>query len=197
MLLPYLKVLEKHPIILGSSSASRKQLINFPEDLAKESFASPKLYCEATCEGKAADILKQLKDSGREIEVLVVADTIAAVDGKILEKPRDEDHCVEMMGKLAGRWHEGITAHRVYVGTKLYAFTTVDELKFFPLDETTLRAYARTGQPYAHSGGYRLNGMSGSFFEEIRGSVGFQGLHVGRVCAAIVTGLKEMGWTDG
>jgi predicted house-cleaning NTP pyrophosphatase (Maf/HAM1 superfamily) len=47
------------------------------------------LYCEATCEGKAADILKQLAEAKKEIDILVVADTIAEVDGQVLEKPVD------------------------------------------------------------------------------------------------------------
>ena len=50
-----------------------------------------------------------------------------------------------------------------------------------------IEAYARTGQPYIHSGGYELTGMAGSFIKGTSGSMtAIQGIDVYGVCLKIV-----------
>lgn len=50
-----------------------------------------------------------------------------------------------------------------------------------------IEAYARTGQPYIHSGGYELTGMAGSFIKQTSGSMtAIQGIDVYGVCQKII-----------
>lgn len=47
--------------------------------------------------------MPQLKND--EWDMVIFADTIVDLDGKILEKPNTEAEAYEMISSLAGRWH--------------------------------------------------------------------------------------------
>ena len=85
-------------VILASQSIGRRELLekvqwfpftvlpsDFEENLDKSKFATPIDYVRATCQGKVDALMLQLKTLSWDL--VIFADTICNLDGKIIEKP--------------------------------------------------------------------------------------------------------------
>lgn len=83
----------------------------FPEDLNKADFPGAREYNIATCRGKIDELVDRFTKAKKEWDILICCDTILEFDGKVLEKPENPEHCVEMMGSLVGKWHKVFSAH--------------------------------------------------------------------------------------
>ena len=69
------------------------------------------------------------------------------------------------------------------------------QVTFGDIPIEAIEAYAKTEEPYIHSGGYELTREAGSFIKAISGSMtSIQGLDVYGVCHKIVEGSKKLGW---
>lgn len=74
-------------------------------------------------------------------------------------------------------------------------FLTMIQVTFGDIPIEAIEAYAKTEEPYIHSGGYELTGEAASFIKSISGSMtSIQGLDVYGVCHKIVEGSKKLGW---
>lgn len=102
-------------------------------------------------------------------DVVVAADTIVVVDGKILGKPASEEQAVEMLRMLSGRSHRVMTGLTVRKGDRVATHTEITELVFRPLSDAEIRAYVATGDPLDKAGAYGIQGMAGAFVERICG----------------------------
>jgi len=88
--------------------------------------------------------------------VVVGVDTLVALDGKSIGKPRDLDEAFRMLSTLSGRIHE------VYSGVWLIplaggqprAFVEVSRVKFKPLNAAAIRAYMARINPLDKAGAY-------------------------------------------
>src|SRR6201986_5234644 len=104
----------KIKIILASKSPRRQELLrlmdvdfrivlkdvdeSYPDNLTPEEIA---VYI---AEKKARAFDEEVND-----EIVLTADTIVAVDGKILGKPENADHAAEMLSILSGKVHRVVT----------------------------------------------------------------------------------------
>lgn len=103
---------------------------------------------------------------------VLAADTVVAIDGEILGKPRDPAHAVRMLLQLAGR------THRVFTGFALLARDPdleergVEESRvtFRPIAAAEAEAYVATGEPLDKAGSYAAQGEGASFIARIDGS---------------------------
>jgi len=102
-------------------------------------------------------------------DVVIAADTIVVVDGKILGKPASEEQAVEMLRMLSGRTHRVMTGLTVRKGDRAVSHTEITELVFRPLSDEEIRAYVETGDPLDKAGAYGIQGMAGAFVERICG----------------------------
>lgn len=103
--------------------------------------------------------------------VILAADTLVAVDGLALGKPRDTEDAYRMLSLLSCRWHEvytGVcavaadgTVHQAVEETKVHFCAMTDEEK---------RRYIATGEPMDKAGAYAVQGIAGLWIDEIRGS---------------------------
>ena len=89
------------------------------------------------------------------------ADTIVALDGRILGKPESPGHAVEMLHLMSGRAHEVITGVAV-VGPDgesqaTYVSTSVLLREF---DDVEVADYVATGSPLDKAGGYGIQDSS-------------------------------------
>lgn len=101
-------------IILASASPRRKELltqigipfevrVSHVEEKIKDTH--PEAVVESLAEQKAEAVFRET-----DKEALVIgADTIVVLDGRILGKPKSEEEAVEMLSALAGRSHEVYT----------------------------------------------------------------------------------------
>ncbi len=111
MLLPYQKTLAQLVVVLGSQSQRRRELLTlqlgkepeifaseFAEDFDKSKFATPADYVLATCVEKSKEIIARRERDKLHWDILVCADTICITEeGTIVEKPQDENHCIEII----------------------------------------------------------------------------------------------------
>ena len=94
---------------------------------------------------------------------------VISVDGILLGKPGDSSEAVRMLGMLAGRKHDVLTAEcRIGpAGSR----TTVHEtaVQLLQLGDEEIRSYVATGEPLAHVGAYSAAGVASKFIERIEG----------------------------
>ena len=80
----------------------------------------------------------------------------------------DPKDCVQMMGSLANKTHQAYTAHIVTFNTEpqiKYEWVTKADVTFGEIPIAALEEFAKTPEPYIHSGGYELTAISGSFIK--------------------------------
>lgn len=101
------------------------------------------------------------------------ADTVVALDGRILGKPKDEEDAFEMLSALSGRVHEVFTgvcllcpAGDAKEKTALRCARTLVE--FETLSEAFIRAYIASGSPMDKAGAYGI--QDGGLVRRIEGS---------------------------
>jgi septum formation protein len=132
------------------------------EDLPDE----PEARVRFLARQKALQVAKDYSDA-----VVLGADTVVALPGRILEKPANPLEAVQMLRSLAGRWHQ------VYSGICLFDTTTgreiVDSVKtnvhFLPLNDDQIQSYVSTGEPLDKAGAYGIQGRAAVFIDEIHG----------------------------
>lgn len=178
MILEYLPRLQGKKIVLASQSPRRREILtlmglpfsafpsNFEENLDKSSFPSPREYVVANARGKAADVVTRLPDA----DLVIGSDTVVALDGAILEKPKSEGEAFRMLKALSGRQHV------VYTGVALAArgvpartFCEQTAVWFAELSDDAIAAYIKTGEPMDKAGAYGIQGRGGAFVRKIDG----------------------------
>lgn len=113
----------------------------------------------------------RLAAGARPDAVVVAADTMVAVDGVVLGKPRTPDEAAEMLGRLSGRAHDVITAVAVAQarrGTWLAGASTT-RVYFRPLRRDEILRYVATGEPMDKAGAYGIQGRAALFVERLEG----------------------------
>ena len=102
--------------------------------------------------------------------LVVAADTVVVIDGRVLGKPRDDDAARATLAALAGREHDVLTGVAVRRGAAVAAAVERTTVTFRPLDGATIARYVATGEPRDKAGSYGIQGMAGAFVERIAGS---------------------------
>jgi septum formation protein len=103
---------------------------------------------------------------------VLAADTVVVVDGQILGKPTHGDDARRMLGLLAGRTHEVLTAV-VLISEGPAAFQTCTEVttvEFAPLGKGEIDWYIASGEPADKAGAYAIQGLASRFITRIEGS---------------------------
>lgn len=168
-----------YPIILASGSPRRKEILSqvgLPftvEPSNKEEITASTLPSEFVMNLsmlKAEDIA-----SKQEKPCMVIgADTIVALEGTILGKPKDEAEAYAMLKNLSGRSHEVYTGVTVIVmdDQKAVRKTTFYEMaKVFiaSLSDEEIHAYIESKEPMDKAGAYAIQGRFACYVEGIEG----------------------------
>jgi septum formation protein len=108
---------------------------------------------------------------------VLAADTTVHVDGRILEKPRDQDDCIRMLGLLSGRTHQVFTGVCVAGLAPPALLVATSEVTFRAISPAEMRAYWASGEPHGKAGAYAIQGYGAVFVSNIAGSyTGVMGL---------------------
>lgn len=109
---------------------------------------------------------------GRPKNVVLAADTLVAVDDRILGKPEDNDEAVAMLKQMSGRAHEVCTS--VFIcqlsrarSISLYEISCVH---FKRLSRDKIRNYFARVSPLDKAGAYAAQGFGTEIIETIDGS---------------------------
>ncbi len=184
-------------IILASASPRRRELLT---QLGLEFEVWVSDVEEIITETEPAEVVKELSARKAEAvfaqtsgDVLVIgADTVVALDGRILGKPVNEEDAADMLHSLQGR------EHFVYTGVSLCirkdgveqkkVFAEGTRVKFYPMTQTEIKEYILTKEPMDKAGSYGIQGIGGKFVEEIHGDYNNV---VGLPIAGLYQALKE------
>jgi septum formation protein len=101
-------------------------------------------------------------------ELVLGADTVVALDGVILGKPRDAAQAREYLGLLNGRTHQVVGG--IALNGRIEATAVeVTRVTFRASDDAALDAYVATGEWEGRAGGYAIQGAGGQLVERIDG----------------------------
>ena len=133
----------------------------------------PEVYAERTAIEKACAVYDRLSPARRAGPgVVLAADTVVTLDGRILEKPADEADAVRMLNTLSGRRHTvftGVCLIRCADGRRK-AFVEGTEVTFRELAEEEIADYVATGEPRDKAGAYGIQGGAAQFVTQVEGS---------------------------
>lgn len=122
---------------------------------------------------KVAEYLSKVKadayiDLLADDEIIITADTVVIIDGRILGKPAGRDDAVAMLRSLSGRRHKVVTGVTVTAGDRSISFDETTVVEFAPLSDDEIDAYVDTFRPYDKAGAYGI--------QEWIGAVGIKGI---------------------
>ena len=182
--------LKKYKVILASNSPRRKEVLaglgvdyevrtlpdvdeSYPETLQG---ADIPLYIAK----EKADAYVAMMQPG---ELMITADTIVWLDGKVLGKPQDKEDALQMLRTMSGRTHEVFTGVCITTTDWQRSFTAQTEVRFATLSEEEIAYYVDNFQPMDKAGAYGVQEWIGFIgVENISGSYyNIMGLPVQRI----------------
>ena len=131
----------------------------------------PRRLVELLSERKGRAVMELLAAKGRDLTdtVVISSDTVVAIDGEILGKPRDEADAKRMLSLLSGRRHEVISGVCLIGNGKIGVSHEVTEVEFDKLDAETIDGYIRATDPYDKAGAYAIQGLASAYIKGIHG----------------------------
>ena len=179
----------------------------FEEDLPKEKFPQAADYCRETALAKGLEVAERVmsRDSGIDHlpDLIISSDTIVEHQGKVLEKPADEEDAFCVLSSLSGSTHNVHTGVALILpkvkdskdqsteglrvgGVTVKSFAVTTEVTFDKITPEAIRAYIATGEPMDKAGSYGIQGVAGSFVTGISGCYfNVMGLPINRLCSEI------------
>ncbi len=148
-------------IILGSNSPRRRELlaglgIDFTVDTGNGFAESAEPGVEAhqvpvdMSLGKSHGFHRPLEDD----EILITADTVVIIDGRVLGKPHSREEAEEMLHTLSGRTHEVVTAVTIRDKRGEKCFSVSSIVEFCRLEDWEIDSYIDNFKPYDKAGAY-------------------------------------------
>lgn len=126
--------------------------------------------------------------------IVVGADTLVLLDGKVMGKPASDEEARQMLRRLSGRTHRvitGIAALRLPDNACSRAAEST-AVTFAPLSDREIETYIATGEPMDKAGAYGIQERAGCFITRIEGCYfNVVGLPLARLYAM----LQEFGWS--
>ncbi len=109
-----------------------------------------------------------------ETGLILAADTIVVLDGRILGKPLDEEEAWRMLRALRGRWHwvyTAVTLHNADGPSASCGGTALEgtRVKMRAYTEEEIAAYIRQGNPFDKAGGYAIQDTGFRPVEQVEG----------------------------
>jgi septum formation protein len=176
------------PLILASASPQRRAIladagIPFevrPAGVDEDEVGDPAAVAERNARRKAAAVPGDL---------VLGADTVVALDGDILGKPRDEAQARAYLERLNGRTHQVVGGIALAAAGEIVAAAVeTTHVTFRRSDAETLARYVATGEWEGRAGGYAIQGRGGELVERIEGDyLNVVGLPLERVKELLAT----------
>ncbi len=161
-------------LILASASPRRREILNnlgyrfeclvadTDENLSPETKGYDAVY--ELAHRKAQAVIKL-----RPKDVVLASDTVVAVDGEILGKPKDRQEAKEMLLRLSDREHTVYTGVCVMSGDKFERFVSEAKVEFYPLSDEIIEWYLDTGEPFDKAGAYGIQGKGSVLIKRLCG----------------------------
>ena len=103
--------------------------------------------------------------------VVLGADTVVVLDGRVLGKPVSSEEARRMLRELRGRQHEVVTGVAVVEAPagRETATAVVTRVVMREYSEAEIEAYVATGEPFDKGGAYAIQGAGGALVEKVEG----------------------------
>lgn len=186
----------KRKIVLASQSPRRRELLgglisefDIIVDTAEE-VADPDMTPEELVKSLALQKAHNVARQADGDAIVIGADTVVCIDGRVLGKPKDEAEAEKMLKMLSGREHHVCTGFAVVdnaTGKTVCDFERT-VVKFKPLTDEEIEKYIKLGEPMDKAGAYGIQGVGALFVEGIKGDY-FN--VVGLPLCALFKSLKE------
>lgn len=162
-------------IILASQSPRRRELLErmglsqfdiIPaqgEERADPTLAPAQLVEELSRQ-KAAEIAQTHPDA-----LIIAADTVVSIDGRVLGKPHSRQEAVDMLTALSGREHVVYSGLTVWYHGRSTTQHEATEVRFRTLTTQDITHYVATGEPRDKAGAYGIQGYGCTLVEGISG----------------------------
>lgn len=115
--------------------------------------------------GKGREVLQACQKS----DVIIAADTVVALNSKILGKPKDAAEAKAMLRSLSGRTHQVMTGVAIFHNERKLIDVVTTAVCFRELTEAEIEAYVATGEPLDKAGAYGIQGYGALLVETIDG----------------------------
>jgi len=169
--------LKKYHVILASASPRRKQLLKAmgiefevrpkPVDEQFPAGFTPDAVAEYLSRKKADAFLDEIN----ETMLLITADTVVSLDGRILGKPSGSVEAAAILQELSGKIHKVITGVTLKSITKQTTFSVSTDVTFKVLSPWEIDYYINTYKPFDKAGAYGIQEWIGHVaIERIDGS---------------------------
>lgn len=182
-------------VILASNSPRRRELLNaagvkftvrtpvtpVDESLEPDLAADPEEAAKKLAERKAGAVIQEvLAENYTGMLIVIGADTMVVLDGKIFGKPRSASDGKHMLRQLSGRTHEVITAVSVWmvaapnaedVSLGFRTFADISRVTFRDLTDEEITDYLRKGESFDKAGAYAIQGEGAALVDHYDGSL--------------------------
>ena len=184
-------------IILASTSPRRKDILEklripfsiedsgYKEDMGLK--LKPRELARHLALGKAKAVAKRHKNT-----IVIGADTIVVAKNRVLGKPRDASHAMEMLKFLSGSVHKVITGFAIIdtKNNKRVSKAVETKVYFRKLTEREIQDYVDSGEAHGKAGAYAIQVLAGVFVRKVEGD--YLNI-VGLPLAAVLESLKKLG----
>jgi septum formation protein len=127
--------------------------------------------------------------------IVIAADTVVALDGRIFGKPRSSDEARHILETLSGRTHTvltGVTLIRL-PDAERRTFVEPTLVHFAQLSSEEITRYLATEEPHDKAGAYAIQGRAARYIPRIEGDYfNVVGLPVARLTQA----LTDLAWSE-
>ncbi|MDE6473693.1 MAG: Maf family protein [Clostridia bacterium] len=147
-------------VILASGSPRRRQLLGeifdgfevLPQNVDERcDLTRGYAVCQRLAKVKLGNLPTRFADA-----LIISADTIVYMSGKIYGKPKDRWEAKEFLDELSSKWHIVYTGVAIYYNGKIHTFYDKSRVKFKSLGEEEKWKYIDTGSPMDKAGGYGI-----------------------------------------
>lgn len=183
-------------LILGSESQRRVEILKFfslPfeqisshfDEAAVPYLKDPGAHATLLAEGKAKALAKLYPEA-----IILTADTVVSLEGKLFGKPENELKAFESLKELAGKWHSVYTAVAIWKGGNLLQGVEETKVLMNPLTDAQIRNYLKALHWADKAGGYAIQ-LAGSLL--VRGIQGCYYNVMGLPVNTLAELLKKIG----
>ena len=166
------------PIILASQSPRRASLLrelvtdfgivdSYATELDDPEIGQRRL-CELNAQRKAFAVAERYPR-----HLVIGADTLVFLDGKLMGKPANVDMAREFLKRLSGKVHEVVTGVCLFhqeLG-RMHLFSEMTRVRFRNLDSTVIEEYLAQVQVLDKAGGYAIQEQGHLLVEQVEGSL--------------------------
>ncbi|MCC8177122.1 MAG: Maf family nucleotide pyrophosphatase [Bacteroidales bacterium] len=182
-------------VLLASASPRRRELmamLDIPFEIAPTIEVDESYPADLPAEEVPVYLSRLKADAYRTgmqpYEVIITADTVVILDGKVLGKPHDLDDARRMLAELSGKVHTVVTGVTITRAEGQMSFSATTEVEFAELTPEEIYHYVTVYRPIDKAGAYGIQEWIGAIaIRSIRGSYyNVMGLPLHRLYHALI-----------